>query len=1163
MTRADGGDRTTIVITGNGNDRGYYVGRFDDSGNPTVVGPGPTKRTGRSSSRRQPRELTINAVGSTIPVVYGRNRVGGAIFFFDIIGGSMYIGAAACWGEIDSFEAITLNDLPIAGFTGVTYETFTGTTSQSVSSILQGARVLAGDTTYDHVHPGLAYVAIKIQPNADITGVPDIKITVKGRKVYDPRTATTAYSSNPFLCLRDLLVNDIFGGGIPDSKMDDGVGGTIRASADYADDDFALPTPSSAPTAAIGAAGALTGIFDYVYTYVDGVGNETMASPISNTVTVASDKIDLTGITVGPAGTVSRKIYRRQDPGTVYTFLHKITDNTTTTYTDNGNVGSGVPPVASYTKPRWEIGIVLNSTSNLGDWIDTMRAHAPCWITNNGQVYCIIADQPDVAGSVHSFSVDDIIVDSMSVKKAGFSDSPTTVTVKFTDQKNNFNDASVRRELASVAAGTDYRREASYDLPGIPDADIATRLAIYYINKRLADIMVSFETPGSVGIKILPGDLIDVTYPVGFTATPFRVIGVEQSDDGHRWTINALEYSTAPYSDVIQEFDPGTTGGPPDPFEAPPPPTGLTLTTIIVSGRTPVDTIAKIQVDWTPGDTPYYKTTRIEYSLDGGSTWIQAGTSKLGPMYVENVTLGVLYTFRLYTVSATDLESTPVSDTITPEFIDVTIPDVVQAYIAPNCQLEFYGPLTNSILYFVDSNPTVAPSLGLTGGGITPTGVHGYAYSWVRASGESGLSPVASINVTSGNQIVDISGVLDGPADVLYKKVYFTKSGGSDLYHLVDIANGSTTLSHNSLLETTIPDSQLAPSYYDALDSWEVLDQYLDPTSPPTIARVRVAPQRFNRLPIPQAVHPNATTGQPEINVLVRIVSKTGARSAGVTVTATGLGWPSVPMESYLNNSVDLTVADGQNDDVSINVASTQRLTGPTADFSITGLVITGDPAVRDLQTTLFNNTPYAITLKHEDAGSTAANRFNLPWGLDYEIAGQYGSATVEYDFIAQRWRVIAANLGGTGPGGGVGAGSIHNQHTNIQHAGFRIDETGVMGIVGQLDGSIALVDGNNDDILVAGGYARGIIQLTDGGLTGSPTIRSMYNHGNLEGSMVTLWNNTGWPVTLQHNWSGAVSGGKFQCPNGVDVTISVGPYTTALLMHPDALGSWIVITSN
>ena len=62
-------------------------------------------------------------------------------------------------------------------------------------------------------------------------GVPEITASIKGKKVYDPRTDTTAWSDNPALCLRDYLTN---GYGLDEeaANIDDTL---VEAAADACD----------------------------------------------------------------------------------------------------------------------------------------------------------------------------------------------------------------------------------------------------------------------------------------------------------------------------------------------------------------------------------------------------------------------------------------------------------------------------------------------------------------------------------------------------------------------------------------------------------------------------------------------------------------------------------------------------------------------------------------------------------------------------------------------------------------------------------------------------------------------------------------------------------------------------------------------------------------
>jgi uncharacterized phage protein gp47/JayE len=103
----------------------------------------------------------------------------------------------------------------------------------------------------------------------------------------------------------------------------------------------------AAPTVAAGSAGALTGAYRYKVTFVTAQG-ETQGGAEAGPVTLAAQQANLTNIPLGPTGTTSRKIYRTAAGGATGTekLVHTISDNTTTTYTDNnadGTLTTAVP----------------------------------------------------------------------------------------------------------------------------------------------------------------------------------------------------------------------------------------------------------------------------------------------------------------------------------------------------------------------------------------------------------------------------------------------------------------------------------------------------------------------------------------------------------------------------------------------------------------------------------------------------------------------------------------------------------------------------------------------------------------------------------------------------------------------------------------------------
>ena len=89
-----------------------------------------------------------------------------------------------------------------------------------------------------------------------------------------------------------------------------------------------------APTANVGPAGALTGLYEYVVTFAS-VSGETLPSSDSNAINPNNEQISLSAIPLGGVGTTQRKIYRQKNGVGPYYLVATIADNTTMTYTDN------------------------------------------------------------------------------------------------------------------------------------------------------------------------------------------------------------------------------------------------------------------------------------------------------------------------------------------------------------------------------------------------------------------------------------------------------------------------------------------------------------------------------------------------------------------------------------------------------------------------------------------------------------------------------------------------------------------------------------------------------------------------------------------------------------------------------------------------------------
>lgn len=193
--------------------------------------------TSASSGEASNRGYSVTASGSALDhqIVYGKMRVGGARIFDGTTGGDnkflhRVLGFAG--HEIEAFDTIYINDeaATIDGSGNVTspsryngyikIHTHLGAADQQADSNLVSA---VTDWTADHRLRGIAYLYCKFNFNADVfpNGLPEITAVIKGKKVYDPRTAATAWSDNPALCVRDYILSSGYGLGEAAANIDD------------------------------------------------------------------------------------------------------------------------------------------------------------------------------------------------------------------------------------------------------------------------------------------------------------------------------------------------------------------------------------------------------------------------------------------------------------------------------------------------------------------------------------------------------------------------------------------------------------------------------------------------------------------------------------------------------------------------------------------------------------------------------------------------------------------------------------------------------------------------------------------------------------------------------------------------------------------------------
>lgn len=176
-----------------------------------------------------------------IPVIYGTRRVGGTRVFITTTGDNneyIWVVVVLGEGEVHAIGDVYLDD------TVSTDSKFTGYVDVykhlgADDQVAEPEMVADIDEwTTAHRLQGTAYVALRLKFNRDVfAGLPTITCNVSGIMPYDPRTETSAFSTNPALCIRDFLVNPRYGRGIPEESIDDD---SIEVAADHCEEQVTI-----------------------------------------------------------------------------------------------------------------------------------------------------------------------------------------------------------------------------------------------------------------------------------------------------------------------------------------------------------------------------------------------------------------------------------------------------------------------------------------------------------------------------------------------------------------------------------------------------------------------------------------------------------------------------------------------------------------------------------------------------------------------------------------------------------------------------------------------------------------------------------------------------------------------------------------------------------
>jgi len=185
-----------------------------------LMGGGALDDAGSIQYEAQDRTHSVSQAISYRRIIYGRVRVAGVRTFVEESADNqtLHVVYTIAAHEVDAFEQfwlgneiVTVNeDGSVNGAWADHVEVYYGYGSTSGDATFhEKLRANApGKWTENHLQKGCAKVYVKFSYDSDLfaSGIPNPSWVVRGRKVYDPRTETTAWSDNATLCQRDYLV---------------------------------------------------------------------------------------------------------------------------------------------------------------------------------------------------------------------------------------------------------------------------------------------------------------------------------------------------------------------------------------------------------------------------------------------------------------------------------------------------------------------------------------------------------------------------------------------------------------------------------------------------------------------------------------------------------------------------------------------------------------------------------------------------------------------------------------------------------------------------------------------------------------------------------------------------------------------------------------------
>jgi hypothetical protein len=527
---------------------------------------------------------------------------------------------------------------------------------------------------------------------------------------------------------------------------------------------------------------------------------------------------------------------------------------------------------------------------------------------------------------------------------------PNNVVVYFADESDGFNrEAFEESKTAALLAGDEDPVTVTHKIWGIHKRSQAKRLSIFLLNDLVFDGVLS-RTERATAVEREPGDVITVVQAAKGLNQAFRALGVTRNSD-HTYDIEYLEYDAARYSDttVADESTIKSVFG--DPRAQPPYPAG-----VAVDDKDAPEDVQS--TSWT--EIPNRSTTVYDNTF-----WA--------------------------TVNCGNVDLAAINDG---GFASVAL----DFNVAGQSEVKFDAGAGNTIEF----RELVAAA---TGTGIVTCAIE---YS----DDGSGYTQAATIQLSElGAYLVDENGSGFSPA----RRVASWGAPGDHRHWKVRQIGSSA-------VDVNITELQ----FYEFLGQFPWIDVAIltaegDNPSGATVALAKPEAKRVDTMSLGSFAyeglndsgHTKTWESQLHARSLHGLISWGVAQSGGSSAAPNTTGYA----PEFLTKGLSaVTLANGDNHNVTISsIATVIRFSGLTAAGAVTGIVAkdgTNNTGEAGRVFVVWNDNGQALTLRHQNVGSSTANRLVCPGGVDIVLAaGEH--AIIFYEEVNSRWRVYAGTSGG------------------------------------------------------------------------------------------------------------------------------------------------------